>query len=197
MTLSVARIYLDNFANITTSGVLSHGILAQSVGGGGGNGGFAISGGLSFEDEAVSNAMGGNGGIGGNAKSVTVTNTGAIQILTLGGVIPSSTSGIIAQSIGGGGGSGGFAGNIALSTGDKSTGSGRRFGGAGGDAGNVGHQQRPHRRVTPRHRHSGAICRWRRRNGGFSLGAAALARRSTRVAGGNAAPPACQERQVR
>ena len=54
--------------------------------------------------------MGGDGGSGGNGGQVTVNSNGE-QITTAG----NSSSGILAQSVGGGGGTGG--GSIALSIG--------------------------------------------------------------------------------
>ena len=42
------------------------GIFAQSLGGGGGNGGFAVSGALTLNGNAVSNAVGGSGGAAGD-----------------------------------------------------------------------------------------------------------------------------------
>jgi len=85
----------------------SCGILAQSVGGGGGNGGLAISGAISAaEPISVAVALGGNGGVGGDAGDmVSVTTTSTTDINTLG----SNSQGISAQSIGGGGGNGGAA----------------------------------------------------------------------------------------
>jgi hypothetical protein len=80
---------VKNAAAITTFGILSNGIIAQSVGGGGGNGGFAISGSLSLGGDASSNATGGNGGAGGNAGTVMVVNTGAIQVNQMGTMVVS------------------------------------------------------------------------------------------------------------
>ena len=65
---------------IATFGLMSNGILAQSVGGGGGNGGFAVSGALSLGGDAAANTTGGSGGTGQDAGTVMVTNTGNIQV---------------------------------------------------------------------------------------------------------------------
>ncbi len=114
---------VSSSASITTAGSQSPGILAQSIGGGGGvagNGGAQSAGG----NHNLSVAVGGNAGSGSSAASVTVTNTGVIttgvqldlassnlnslnlsQPITIGG----DSHGIVAQSIGGGGGSGGNA----------------------------------------------------------------------------------------
>jgi len=110
---------------IATTGYYAMGVLAQSVGGGGGNGGYAYSAGLFIDD-----SLGGTGGSGGNGGNVTVENTSS-TIMTTG----QQSLGILAQSIGGGGGSGGAATSysagavlsIALAV-----------GGAGGDGGSGG-----------------------------------------------------------
>ena len=96
---------------INTTGANSEGILAQSIGGGGGNA-DATSGAL---------AIGGAGGSSGSGSDVTVSNSAAIQT---GGA---SSHGIAAQSIGGGGGSGAAANGILT------------FGGSGASSGNGGH----------------------------------------------------------
>ncbi len=126
---------VTNNANISTWGGLSHGILAQSVGGGGGNGGAANT--VSAGFAAVSVSVGGGGGGGGAGGNVTVNHTG--DIFVRGG----GAKGIFAQSVGGNGGSGGDAfalaaaaniypypaGALSVSVGGS--------GGAGGNAGTV------------------------------------------------------------
>ncbi|MBN9274361.1 MAG: hypothetical protein J0J15_29740, partial [Mesorhizobium sp.] len=97
--------------NITTYGVGAFGILAQSIGGGGGDAGGA--GGLV--------AIGGNAGSGGDGKTVIVNNHA--NITTYGGTDTNVTDlgptikdvgadAIVAQSIGGGGGNGGDSGGL-------------------------------------------------------------------------------------
>ncbi|HEY9214971.1 MAG TPA: autotransporter domain-containing protein, partial [Ancylobacter sp.] len=103
-----------NDATYTTTELDSIGILAQSIGGGGGNGGSALS-----RTEAlpsgelptisISTAVGGSGGSGGSGNTVTVTNIGTVS--TSG----DASIGILAQSIGGGGGNGGDASAMARS----------------------------------------------------------------------------------
>ena len=123
---------------IRTMGDRSAGIFAQSVGGGGGNGGFSIAGGVTSGIE-LSLAEGGNGGTGGNAGAVTVTNVSSIST---GHIDPNNTvhghdsAGILAQSIGGGGGSGSFSISAAVGTGNASISIGGS-GGGGGNGGNV------------------------------------------------------------
>ncbi len=112
--------------SITTWGDQATGIFARSIGGGGGNGGFAIgASGSPFASVALS--FGGGGGDGGLGQAVSVDNVGSI---TTNGNL---ADGITAQSIGGGGGNGGFsvAGTFALS----GAGASLAFGGDGGMGG--------------------------------------------------------------
>ncbi|HEX5497804.1 MAG TPA: hypothetical protein VFX03_01200, partial [Thermomicrobiales bacterium] len=99
-------------ASIATSGKESDAILAQSIGGGGGNGGYSLTGGIS-SNVALNLAFGGQAGGSGKASAVTVTALAgpSVQLITTGDL----ADGIVAQSIGGGGGNGGFAvsGSIA------------------------------------------------------------------------------------
>ncbi|MBW8880367.1 MAG: autotransporter outer membrane beta-barrel domain-containing protein, partial [Asticcacaulis sp.] len=85
---------------IDTTGNSAHGILAQSIGGGGGNGAMAIAGALLISAPTKSPliAIGGSGGDGGDSGLVEVNNSGTI--VTRG----KNANGIFAQSIGGGGG---------------------------------------------------------------------------------------------
>ena len=87
---------------ITTLGNGSHGVLLQSIGGGGGNGGGALSHtvGVLF---SASLAVGGAGGSGGSGGSVSATSSGAISTFS------PDAMGLLAQSIGGGGGNAGTA----------------------------------------------------------------------------------------
>lgn len=118
---------------IRTEGHGARAILAQSIGGGGGRGGSAIV-------ESLDNlniiggspdATGGNGGSGGNAGSVSVTNTGLIQ--TEG----HHASGILSQSIGGGGGVGGAAFSASAGTLFTQSFAVGGYGGPGGDGGDI------------------------------------------------------------
>ena len=122
--------------NVVTLGDQSDAIVAQSLGGGGGNGGFTVAGGIGAGGTgggAVSVGIGGSGGDGGNSGGVTLTVAGLTQ--TTG----TDSDGIIAQSIGGGGGNGGFsiAGDIAGGGTGAGT-AGVSIGGTGGDGGNAG-----------------------------------------------------------
>lgn len=94
---------LTNEGTITTKGHHAAGIFAQSIGGGGGNGGDVI--GLSVGTVSVNVAVGGSGGQGGSSTGVNVTNRAGGVISTQG----SNSDGVFAQSVGGGGGAGGSA----------------------------------------------------------------------------------------
>ena len=96
---------VDNGGIIDTSGDGAHGILAQSIGGGGGNGGVVLSGNLNLSNPVAAPllSIGGSGGDGGDAGDVDVLNSGSIVTRGAG------ANGIVAQSIGGGGGNAGVA----------------------------------------------------------------------------------------
>ena len=107
---------VSNASSILTSGPNSAGVLAQSVGGGGGSGGFSVSGSLQYSagtkaNAIVTTAVGGTGGSGGNAGSVTVATTAAVAAGATNTIqtLNRDSAGILAQSVSGGGGSGGFA----------------------------------------------------------------------------------------
>lgn len=124
---------VTNSGKITTHGENAVGIQAQSIGGGGGNGGAALSG--TGGVLAISTAIGGKGGNGKDSDDVTVMNSG--DILTDGGL----SYGIYAQSVGGGGGNGGFALSGALAVSVEGIPAGAAaisIGGSGGGASNGG-----------------------------------------------------------
>ena len=114
----------------------SNGILAQSLGGGGGNGGINISGDLSVANTSKGKTgslvfgMGGFGGGGGDAGNVTAAVKGDGFVIAVG----DDRHGIAAESIGGGGGNGGInvSGNVTT---DGAIVAG--IGGFGGDGGRV------------------------------------------------------------
>jgi hypothetical protein len=93
---SGSTVTVSNTGSIRTFGILSDGIMAQSIGGSGGQGANAF--GLV--------AVGGNGSRGGSGNTVTVSNVGRIETEADG------ARGIVAQSIGGGGGDGGSSGGM-------------------------------------------------------------------------------------
>ncbi len=119
---------VDNASAITTSGDDASGILAQSIGGGGGNGGFSIAG-AGSDGVGIAATFGGLGGAGGNGSTVVLDNSGLVTTAGDG------STGILAQSVGGGGGNGGF--RVALGGGGAGGGA-LNLGGSGGSAGNAG-----------------------------------------------------------
>ncbi len=115
-----------NTGSILTTGQLSHGIMAQSIGGGGGQGGVAYASGTNKTN--LSATLGGAGGTGNIGGDVSVRNTGTIQ--TRG----QESFGLFAQSVGGGGGTG----VGALSSDNKNLVLNFTAGGAGGSGANGG-----------------------------------------------------------
>lgn len=117
-------------AQVTTSGETAHGVVAQSIGGGGGNAGNAVGVGL-FASAAVG-ASGGDGGGGGPAT----LNAANSQIVTSG----ARAAGLVVQSIGGGGGTGGPASTLSVSPGLAQALAVGGSGSLGGDGGPVSSQ---------------------------------------------------------
>ncbi|GHB16202.1 autotransporter outer membrane beta-barrel domain-containing protein [Salinicola rhizosphaerae] len=98
-----------SFLRVNTDGDDAYGIMAQSVGGGGGVGGSGSSSQSDLRlDLDLEVAVGGSGGASGNGGQVDLT-TGT-QLQTFG----DRAFGIVAQSIGGGGGIGGAASTDSL-----------------------------------------------------------------------------------
>ena len=134
----------NNTGSISTADFMSQGILAQSIGGGGGAGGdaetrkFANATDKSRRNKKAKSrsltlSVGGAGGIGGNAGSVSVQSAG--NIATTGEM----SSAVVAQSIGGGGGTGGQASaDNLVDDNDSTTDIGITVGGSGGSAGHAG-----------------------------------------------------------
>ncbi len=148
---------VNSFNNIVTKGAFSYGIQAQSIGGSGGSGGNAstyqielsntpesLAPALSLLSFSSTFILGGNGGAGGNAGNVMVNNTSNVWTEGVFGV------GILAQSVGGGGGFSGISDDLDLSSllfspgtqaqGDatENTGSGVSFAGSVGGNGSGG-----------------------------------------------------------
>jgi uncharacterized protein YhjY with autotransporter beta-barrel domain len=125
---------VNNPALINTHGDHAPGVKGQSVGGGGGIGGVAVT----ISGSAVPTlaaAVGGSGAQGGTGGGVTIVNDG--QIITFG----ADSDGIKAQSVGGGGGSGGSATATAIDvapTEDFPAVSVSYAAGGAGGAGNIG-----------------------------------------------------------
>ncbi len=125
---SGGSVTVTNSGVLTTSGDDAHGIYAQSIGGTGGDGGV---------EAGTAVTMGGGGANASNGGSVKVVNSATIQTgAATSGTVKTGpdptcgtgcSSGIFAQSIGGGGGNGGSTGGVIASVGGKAGG-----GGAGG-----------------------------------------------------------------
>lgn len=130
---------VQNSHNLFTSGDDSHGIFAQSVGGGGGNGGSTIS-----VSAFAGVAVGGSGGSGGDGGTTQVSFSDRSVVIngvteSIAPVIQTTgdrSRGVFAQSVGGGGGNGGFAVQV---TGGYGVGVSIAVGGSGGDGGEGGH----------------------------------------------------------
>jgi hypothetical protein len=132
---SSSSVTLNSNSAVTTQGQDSHAIFAQSVGGGGGAGGFSVSGSISADSGTVSASIGGGGGAGGVSGKVTLGDVSAIDgtLITEG----DRSYGILAQSVGGGGGDGGFSVAGGISKGDGAKFSMGGHGGAGNHADTV------------------------------------------------------------
>ena len=109
--------------SIATTGSGSDGVLAQSIGGSGGQGGNAFS-----ASTAFSMSIAGNGGVGNNGGAVELNTLAGSSISTAG----DNARGLAAMSVGGGGGHGGNA--IAVSA-NLSPNISVAIGGSGGAAG--------------------------------------------------------------
>ena len=115
---------------ITTTGDDAIGAFIQSIGGGGGSGGMALSGSMSGNQSRNADlSIGGNGGAGGDGGAVTANFTESVS--TEG----DRAHGIHAQSTGGGGGSGGLAMVVDLTNGGHNTQVNVAVGGRGGVGG--------------------------------------------------------------
>ncbi len=117
---------------LTTTGRHADGVLALSVGGGGGVGGDVEGGGF-----GMSLAFGGQGGQGGDGGPAEVYNGLFSNGLVPGGVVSTTGSGargLSALSVGGGGGRGGDANTADLGVGAFPIGGNGGVGGAGGFA---------------------------------------------------------------
>ncbi len=96
---------VGNAAMIVTKGNFSDAVAAQSIGGGGGDAAFDF-GGTVGSTVGLLAILGGEGIIEGNGGQVTMVNSGALGATGIG------SNGLLAQSVGGGGGRGGFAGSV-------------------------------------------------------------------------------------
>ncbi|WP_063416536.1 autotransporter outer membrane beta-barrel domain-containing protein [Prochlorococcus marinus] len=147
------EINLDSLGqDLTTSGLFSPTILAQSIGGGGGSGGNATSLQATFSGTkgyTIGPTIGGQAGSAGDGSSITLENQSSLRngAPDNSEIISHFSPGVIAQSIGGGGGSGGssLSGSITLNLSQDDSDSqasaadlGALIGGNGGGGGNGG-----------------------------------------------------------
>jgi hypothetical protein len=126
VSASGGPVTIDTTSDITTYGELSQAIMAQSIGGGGGNAGRAEGEGTIFNL-----AIGGRGGGGGDGGTLTAQSAGTL--VTKGG----HATGMLLQSVGGGGGTGGAA-HAETDTLNLRVGIALALGGSGGDGGSGG-----------------------------------------------------------
>ncbi|WP_165183849.1 autotransporter outer membrane beta-barrel domain-containing protein [Caulobacter soli] len=119
---------VDSRGDIETRGADAAGIFGQSVGGGGGSGGFSIAVGVAVGEGALGGSVGvgGSGLGGGDADTVTIDTVGSIH------TIGDRSAGVFAQSVGGGGGNGGWSGSLAIAAGQTAGAVGVSVGGSGG-----------------------------------------------------------------
>ncbi len=92
------RVSVENGGTVRTMGIGAHGILAQSIGGGGGQGGLAYA--EATNRTTVTATLGGTGGSGNIGGTAKIVNTGSVA------TADDAAYGLYAQSIGGGGGNG-------------------------------------------------------------------------------------------
>ncbi|KAA0123607.1 autotransporter outer membrane beta-barrel domain-containing protein [Methylobacterium sp. P1-11] len=126
---SGGTVTIENAGTITTRGIGSHGIMAQSIGGGGGQGGLAFA--EATNRTNLSATLGGVGGSGNTGGAVEIQNTGSVA------TVEDAAYGLYAQSIGGGGGNG-VAATIASSDTNKGLTLNLTVGGSGGAGANGG-----------------------------------------------------------
>ena len=124
---------VTNKGGLQSEGDHATGVLAQSVGGGGGVGGGAVARAVAYGSKSFAGALsiGGKGGDGGDGGVVSVHQQGIVN--TSG----NAAIGVLAQSVGGGGGNGGLThGDTRADTANIAIVLGRK-GGDGGDGGKV------------------------------------------------------------
>ncbi|MFA5703623.1 MAG: autotransporter outer membrane beta-barrel domain-containing protein [Advenella sp.] len=126
------EVIVNNLNALKASGIGSHAIVAQSIGGGGGHAGSSTINAGFTEQNQINLALGGNGGRGGMGGTVTVTNRHQVE--------SADGQAIIAQSIGGGGGMGGAVETTLKGDKEKTskTTVALTVGGSGGTAGDGG-----------------------------------------------------------
>ncbi|PTR34481.1 uncharacterized protein with beta-barrel porin domain [Luteibacter sp. OK325] len=137
---SAGDVIATNQGQILTGGSDAWGLLAQSIAGGGGNGGASLSDAFAIAPPdmptvVINTSVGGKGGDGSPSGNVTATNDGVI--MTAG----AAAHGVLAQSVAGGGGNGGDSSVITAIVGPKTAASANltvSLGGSGGNGGAAG-----------------------------------------------------------
>ncbi|MCJ2141575.1 autotransporter domain-containing protein, partial [Methylobacterium sp. E-066] len=118
---SGGTVSIENAGTIATRGIGSHGIVAQSIGGCGGQGGLSFAEATNKANGTVT--LGGAGGSGNTGGTVKILNTGLVA------TAEDAAYGLYAQSIGGGNG---VAGSVANSSANKGLTLNLTVGGSGG-----------------------------------------------------------------
>ncbi|KAB7647709.1 hypothetical protein [Polymorphobacter fuscus] len=135
---STSPLLLTNYGFVATAGDGGIGLMAHNIAGGGGNGGDSSAaayndGTTTSNTTSITLGMGGSGGVGGTGGQSTLNNKALV--LTLG----ESAYGMLAQSIGGGGGQGSGGDSSANTTPSNLTGKFTvTLGGNGGGGGTGG-----------------------------------------------------------
>ncbi|MFT0548445.1 hypothetical protein ACMHYO_19185 [Allopusillimonas ginsengisoli] len=121
---------LTSSADISTGGTDADGILAQSIGGGGGHTSTVVNATVGGSIKGLNSQQGASGGAGGDGYDVTVTSAGDIK------TVGDKALGVAAQSIAGGGGKAGstISATVGPDIGSTTVG---QSGGTGGNAGKV------------------------------------------------------------
>ncbi|MAB00746.1 MAG: hypothetical protein CMN86_20945 [Stappia sp.] len=130
---TASKVTVTNTGKIVTEGEYSAGILAASIGGHGGTAGTTVNGNLTAGEAAVSGTvtLGGDGGSGGQAGAVEISNKKGAVVLTA----EKYATGILGLSLGGSGGVGGSNYSLAGAGGEYSASINASFGGKGGGSG--------------------------------------------------------------
>ncbi len=136
-----AEANLASGAAVTTSGVGAHGVVIQSVGGGGGRGGSVNNlSAFGYRTKSLNIGVGGHGGLSGDGKDATfnggVTAGAPAPVVTTSG---DHAHALVVQSVGGGGGAGGSVSSARVDESYVAQGKGDPYavsvGGSGGASG--------------------------------------------------------------
>ena len=125
---------VTSYGSVTTTGYLSLGLQAQSIGGNGGTSGVTLDAGSADRAGTFNMTSGSQGGSGANAGSASANSFGGVSVSGL------LATGVSVESIGGGGGRGGYALAINAADGasDSDLGFNASIGASAGGGGNGG-----------------------------------------------------------